>query len=74
MFGSINENLIEELSQRSGLNKLDTFTDVGSGIGQVCLQMSATTACRSFGLEVSMERYEASKHLLRDLDGVLTQV
>ena len=73
MFGSINENLIEEIIQRSGLNALDTFTDIGSGIGQVCLQASATTCCRSFGQEVDTQRFHASQNILDNFEGVLEQ-
>lgn len=74
MFGSINENVVEDLIQRTALNKYDTFQDIGSGIGQVCFQASATTCCQSIGLEVDEERYQASVNLLDHFDGVLKQV
>lgn len=71
MFGSLNENLVEDIFQRTGLNSFDTFADLGSGIGQICIQASATTCCRSFGYEIDQKRLECSKCLLEHFAAVL---
>ena len=42
-YGGMNENFIQEMCERLCIGKQDTFVDVGSGIGQVALQVAATT-------------------------------
>jgi hypothetical protein len=35
MYGRVNENLTQEMIERSVLTESDIFSDIGSGIGQV---------------------------------------
>ena len=41
-YGGMYENFVQEMSERLGINKNDIFVDVGSGIGQVAIQVAAT--------------------------------
>ena len=50
MYGAMNPLFIEDcVVQPSQLGRSDSFLDIGSGIGQVVLQVAATVGCKSTG-------------------------
>jgi hypothetical protein len=50
MYGGMKELFIEEsVVQPSRLGKSSDFVDIGSGIGQVVIQVACTVGCRSIG-------------------------
>lgn len=73
MYGRVNENLVQEIVERTTMSSRDVFSDLGCGVGQTCLQVSATTGCRSLGYEIVSERCEAALMLLREFDAVLSE-
>ena len=51
MYGGMKELFIEEcVVQPSRLGKSSDFLDIGSGIGQVVIQVACTVGCKSIGL------------------------
>jgi hypothetical protein len=54
-----------------GVGPGDTFVDVGSGMGQVVMQVAATVGCVAVGVEVSPERHSAGLQLLEYVEAVL---
>lgn len=73
MYGRVNENLVQELVERTIMSSYDVFSDLGCGLNQTCLQVSATTGCRSIGYEIIRERCDAALLLLEQFDKVLSE-
>jgi [histone H3]-lysine79 N-trimethyltransferase len=74
MYGGMTESFTERLIQRMRLMKNQTFLDIGSGIGQVVLQVAATVGCKAIGIEISTLRHKAAKSLVEHFDAVLDKV
>jgi hypothetical protein len=75
MYGSMTESFIETTLVRNfRMGKSKKFLDIGSGIGQICIQMSATTGCESLGIELEESRYNVGCRLLTAFDEVLEQI
>ncbi len=52
VYGETSFDLINEMLNRVKLNETDIFIDLGSGVGNVVLQVAATADCRfSYGIE-----------------------
>ena len=50
MYGAMNPLFIEDcVVQPSRLGRSDDFLDIGSGIGQVVVQVAATVGCKAIG-------------------------
>ena len=50
MYGAMNPLFIEDcVVQPSRLGRSDDFLDIGSGIGQVVIQVAATVGCKAIG-------------------------
>jgi Histone methylation protein DOT1 len=55
MYGGMRELFIEEsVVQPSRLGKSSDFLDIGSGIGQVVIQVACTVGCRSIGYGLTL--------------------
>ena len=59
-------DLVDEMRHLCNLQPRDVFVDVGSGCGQVVLQVAATIGCESHGIEV-MEGRHYSALQIREL-------
>ena len=46
MYGETSFDLICQMIEQRPVSESDVFIDLGSGVGQVVLQMAAATACR----------------------------
>jgi len=51
-YGELMPTLLSEIFRNTGLTADSLFLDLGSGVGNVVLQASLETGCRSFGIEV----------------------
>lgn len=51
-YGELMPTLLSEIFRNTGLSADSLFLDLGSGVGNVVLQASLETGCRSFGVEV----------------------
>ena len=75
MYGSMTETFTEDtIIQHTRLGKSNTFVDIGSGIGQINIQVAATTLADSIGIELETSRYDCSILLLNEFDKVLYSI
>ena len=51
-YGELMPSLVSEIIRHTGLHRDSLFLDLGCGVGNVVLQASLQTGCRSFGIEV----------------------
>jgi H3 lysine-79-specific histone-lysine N-methyltransferase len=51
-YGELMPSLVAEIVRHTGLGENSLFLDLGCGVGNVVLQASLQTGCRSFGIEV----------------------
>ena len=68
IYGELRPCLIASMLERAGRATLEAqenalFIDFGSGIGNVCLQVSGMTGCRSIGVEILTLPFEISLDL-----------
>jgi hypothetical protein len=63
-YGEARPNLIREIIQRLKITQKDSFVDLGSGIGNVVMQVSMDTGCRAVGIEKELGRHQAAVRLL----------
>lgn len=52
VYGELLPSLVSDIIRSTGLSSRSLFVDLGSGVGNVVLQASLQTGCRSFGVEV----------------------
>lgn len=74
MYGGVKEELVDDIVARTRLSRDSKFLDIGSGIGQTCIQVAATVGCLSRGVELDRERYTASRNLLVAFNCLLIEV
>lgn len=52
VYGELMPSLVHEIVQLTGLREESLFLDLGSGVGNVVVQASLQTGCKSFGIEL----------------------
>ena len=52
VYGELLPPFVTEIIKATGLNSNHLFLDLGSGVGNVVLQASLATGCRSYGIEL----------------------
>ncbi|KAK2462119.1 hypothetical protein APHAL10511_006582 [Amanita phalloides] len=52
VYGELMPSLVHEIVQITGLQEESLFLDLGSGVGNVVVQASLQTGCKSFGIEL----------------------
>ncbi len=55
VYGEVNPKLVNEFIRQVGLTSDDIFFDLGSGVGNVVLQVAAQTGCEAHGVEIRPE-------------------
>lgn len=51
-YGELMPSLVSEIIRHTGLRENSLFLDLGCGVGNVVLQASLQTGCKSFGIEI----------------------
>jgi hypothetical protein len=64
VYGETNANLVAHIIESQRVTAEDTFFDLGSGIGQVVLQVAAATGCRALGIELMDNPAECAHAML----------
>ena len=76
VYGEINPRFIDLLIHKLALTSSDVFFDIGSGIGNVVMQVAVQTGCRARGIEIRPELAKIAtamlKHLPLQLDLAIT--
>ena len=52
VYGELMPTFVSDIFRATGLSESSLFLDLGSGVGNVVLQASLETGCRSFGIEI----------------------
>ncbi|KAG5638184.1 hypothetical protein H0H81_001386 [Sphagnurus paluster] len=52
VYGELMPSLAHEIIEITKLNENSLFLDLGSGVGNVCVQASLQTGCKSYGIEL----------------------
>ncbi|KAJ3309281.1 Nucleosomal histone H3-Lys79 methylase [Boothiomyces sp. JEL0838] len=52
VYGEIKHSFVHELIREADIKSTDIFLDMGSGIGNVVLQIAAECLCESYGIEI----------------------
>ncbi|KAJ3044500.1 Nucleosomal histone H3-Lys79 methylase [Rhizophlyctis rosea] len=55
-YGEIAPYFVNDIITRLAISPSDTFIDLGSGVGNVCLQVSLQTGATSYGIELMPDR------------------
>eukprot|EP01129_Flabellula_baltica_P014558 TRINITY_DN699_c0_g1_i4.p1 TRINITY_DN699_c0_g1~~TRINITY_DN699_c0_g1_i4.p1 ORF type:complete len:541 (-),score=96.87 TRINITY_DN699_c0_g1_i4:30-1652(-) len=55
--------LVNHVISQLRLNREDVLLDIGSGIGNVLIQVSAQVGCRSFGIEIREDLHHIANHM-----------
>ncbi|CAG8432794.1 527_t:CDS:2 [Diversispora eburnea] len=65
-YGELLPPFIDDIIQKTQLNRNSIFMDFGSGVGNVCLQIAAQVGCSVYGIEVLPERYNSSVNFTKE--------
>ena len=66
-YGELMPSLVSDIIRRTGLREGSLFLDLGCGVGNVVLQASLQTGCRSFGIEIMPAPARMAKDQLEEL-------
>lgn len=67
VYGELMPSFVSEMVRRTGLREDALFLDLGSGVGNVVLQASLQTGCRSYGIELNRGPAEIARGQLEQL-------
>ena len=67
VYGELMPTFISDIISATGLNEKSLFLDLGSGVGNVVLQASLQTGCRSFGVEKNSNPAKLATEQLQQL-------
>lgn len=67
VYGELMPSLVDEMIRVSGLNEDSLFVDLGSGVGNVVVQASLQTGCRSFGIELMPEPARVAEDMVAQM-------
>ena len=67
-YGEVKPILVSKIIQHLNITSKDVFYDLGSGIGNVAMQISIETGCKSIGIEKELVHHMAALRLLEQCD------
>ncbi|KAH7926203.1 DOT1-domain-containing protein [Leucogyrophana mollusca] len=65
VYGELMPSFTADIIAVTGLNETSLFVDLGSGVGNVIMQASLETGCRSYGIELMPTPAEVGREQLR---------
>ncbi|KAF7367455.1 Histone-lysine N-methyltransferase, H3 lysine-79 specific [Mycena sanguinolenta] len=63
VYGELMPSLVHEILTLTGLTEDSLFLDLGSGVGNVVVQASLQTGCRSYGIELNPKPAKVAKDM-----------
>ena len=66
-YGELMPSLVSDVIRHTGLREGSLFLDLGCGVGNVVLQASLQTGCRSFGIEIMAAPARMARDQLEEL-------
>lgn len=73
VYGEALPILVDSIITALKMSPNKTFYDLGSGLGNVCLQFSCCTGCKSIGVEIRKELHEYAIHMAETMKTVLSK-
>lgn len=67
VYGELMPSLVHEMIQITKLREDSLFLDLGSGVGNVVVQASLQTGCRSFGIELMVDPAKIAREMVEHL-------
>lgn len=67
-YGEIRFSSLQTLLNDLNLTKGDTFYDLGSGVGKVCMQVALVTPAKAIGIELSTTRVTKAREALKCIE------
>ncbi|PFH50712.1 hypothetical protein AMATHDRAFT_144415 [Amanita thiersii Skay4041] len=67
VYGELMPSLVHEIVQITGLREESLFLDLGSGVGNVVVQASLQTGCRSFGIELMPAPARIAREMVKQM-------
>ncbi|KAG7090656.1 hypothetical protein E1B28_009755 [Marasmius oreades] len=64
VYGELMPSLVHEIIQLTKLNENSLFLDLGSGVGNIVVQASLQTGCRSYGIETMPGPAKVAKEMV----------
>jgi len=68
VYGELMPSLVYEMIQITQLNENSLFLDLGSGVGNVVVQASLQTGCRSYGIEILPTPAKVAREMKKNLE------
>lgn len=69
-YGEIKFHFVTVLIDHLKITKNDVFYDLGSGIGNVVMQVSMDSGCKAIGIEKDIKRHQTALRLLAQCDNI----
>ena len=73
-YGELHPPFVEDIIRKTQLSKDSIFVDLGSGIGNVVLQLAYQVGCKCIGVEIRKELHDIAidmhKSLLQKIDDI----
>ncbi|THV06753.1 DOT1-domain-containing protein [Dendrothele bispora CBS 962.96] len=64
VYGELMPSLVYEIVQETKLNENSLFIDLGSGVGNIVVQASLQTGCKSYGIEVNQHPARVAERMM----------
>lgn len=68
VYGEAMPLLVDALIDIAHIKPTDVFFDIGSGIGNIVLQIAAQTGCKSYGIEIREDLHNLAEGLLTEFN------
>jgi len=73
IYGEIEPHFFSDVMHLVGLKPNMVFWDIGSGIGNLCLQAAAEVGCRAVGIEIRADLHHIAEAMLKDFNQKIDQ-
>lgn len=73
-YGELNPNFIEDIIRNAEISPRDVFLDIGSGIGNVAIQVATQVGCTSIGVEIRKDLHEIAIKMLEQAKKTLSKL
>lgn len=73
-YGEITPKFIQQIIEEVGITSNDIFYDIGSGIGNVVLQVAVQTGCKAIGIEIRPELTKIANNMKSKLPEISSKV
>ncbi|KAJ7051226.1 S-adenosyl-L-methionine-dependent methyltransferase [Mycena amicta] len=69
VYGELMPSMVYKIVRQTGLNANSLFLDLGSGVGNVVVQASLQSGCRSYGIELNPKPAKVAANMAKNFQG-----